>query len=75
MFVGNQFAFGIQLQLIFTLFWLKGSCSLRCSETCFSISLRNLFPIFVATERWVKPDDVPFFLSTLGIIDACFLKF
>ena len=27
------------------------------------------------TERWVKPDDITFSLSTLGVIGACFLKF
>ena len=27
------------------------------------------------SEQWVKPDDIRFSLSVLGVIDTCFLKF
>ena len=55
--------FSVQLKLTFTVFRLQILWSLLLLGKCLSISLRNVFAIFVCTfliEWWVDPNNIPF---------------
>ena len=71
-----NYTFSIQLYLIFTLFRLKACVAIDVvGNVCQSVlEMFSYFCNYRFTEWWVKPEYIPFLLSTLGAIGACFLK-